>query len=588
MELATRLKVLARLQVEYAVFDDFLVDAMGFLGFTTTEIQLDIGQFIADEDNGHLMVQAQRGEAKSTITCIYAIWYLIHNPHGRVVVVTSNGKLSTQMATLMTKLIMHWALLECLRPDKAAGDRTSVEAFDLHHSIKGINKSASIATLTIVSAMQGFRADLLIADDIESSKNGLTPTMREYIKNQSRDFPSILDGDDARLIYLGTPQSTDSIYNTLPGEGFNVRIWPGRYPTLEQESGYNGLLAPIIIERMRAHPEWRTGCGINGQLGRPTDPVLKTERKLLDTEAKQGPAYFQLQHMLLTALSDADRYPLNPRNLLFFEHSLDSSPVSFTWHALPPYRLNVSADMTTYLKEAYRPAEVGPVATTCIPSLSMSIDPAGDGGDETAYAIGRAFGGYVQVFDIGGYQHGHSAETLLAIAEKVKEYGVTRVHVEKNMGAGTYTELLKRVFRENDVHCEVIEEWATGQKERRICDTLQTLMHTHKLVFDPKIIDRERIQLQQYPIAQRNNYSVFYQLAKLQRIKGALIHDDRVDALEGLCRPFVESLRADANKLIEEDKANVLKRFLANPTGRPDHSFHKRNNAFRHRRTYVS
>ena len=76
---------------------------------------------------------------------------------------------------------------------------------------------------------QGKRADLLIPDDIESSKNSATPVQRAKLLHLTKDFISICQY--GRIVWLGTPQTMDSIYNSLPARGVAVRIWPGRYPT---------------------------------------------------------------------------------------------------------------------------------------------------------------------------------------------------------------------------------------------------------------------------------------------------------------------------------------------------------------------
>jgi len=53
-----------------------------------------------------------------------------------------------------------------------------------------------------------------------------------------------------RIVYLGTPQSVNSIYNTLPGRGYTVRIWTGRFPTPAQIESYGDLLAPWITRKL--------------------------------------------------------------------------------------------------------------------------------------------------------------------------------------------------------------------------------------------------------------------------------------------------------------------------------------------------
>lgn len=47
----------------------------------------------------------------------------------------------------------------------------------------------------------------------------------------------------SKIIYLGTPQTEQSIYNSLPDRGYEIRIIPARYPTEAQRARYGDRLA---------------------------------------------------------------------------------------------------------------------------------------------------------------------------------------------------------------------------------------------------------------------------------------------------------------------------------------------------------
>src|SRR5574343_189834 len=228
MDSKLRFAQVAALAEHYEDFVDFAVDGMAFLGFDTTEMQADIAAYMQNGPRLR-MVMAQRGEAKSTLAALYAVWRIVQRPSTRVLIVSGGEKQASEVATLVVRLITTWDILECLRPDRQAGDRTSTEAFDVHYALKGLDKSPSVACVGITSNLPGKRADLLIPDDIETNKNGLTVTQRELLLHLSKEFSSICTHGD--ILYLGTPQSKDSIYNTLQGRGYDIRIWPGRFPT---------------------------------------------------------------------------------------------------------------------------------------------------------------------------------------------------------------------------------------------------------------------------------------------------------------------------------------------------------------------
>lgn len=159
-----RWNLLRLVQEHYADFETFLDDSMAELGFKATAIQKDIARYV-DKGPKHLMVQAQRGAAKTTIASAYAVWSLIHNPATRILIFSAGNDMAKQISTAIVRLINAMETLACLRPDTNAGDRSSVESFDVHHSLKGLERSPSVKCISIGSNMAGNRADILIADD---------------------------------------------------------------------------------------------------------------------------------------------------------------------------------------------------------------------------------------------------------------------------------------------------------------------------------------------------------------------------------------------------------------------------------------
>ena len=104
-------------------------------------------------------------QAKTTLTAIYAVFRLIHNPKLIILIVSAGGKMSKDIASFVIQIMEGLEFLWMLRADKNNGDRSSVEGYDVYWVLKGINKSPSIKCLGIDSHTQGSRADLLIADD---------------------------------------------------------------------------------------------------------------------------------------------------------------------------------------------------------------------------------------------------------------------------------------------------------------------------------------------------------------------------------------------------------------------------------------
>lgn len=570
------------IQQAYPEFVPFLRDGMEELGFKTSEIQEDIGLWL-QHGPSMLGIMAQRGEAKTTIIALFAIWLLIHEPALRVLIVSAGEDLATEISTLIVRLITAWDILEPLRPDTRAGDKTSVEHFDVHHSLKGIDKSPSVACLGIKSNLPGKRADILIADDIESPKNAMTAPNRAELEHLTKEFSSIVvDRKDqqgrithlGRIVWAGTPQTSDSIYNGLPSRGVEVRIWPGRYPNEEQEAHYGDALAPIIKRRLAAGAE-RTGYGLDGKLGAAVDPMLRDEATLLLKEADQGPAHFQLQFMLLTAMTDAMRHPLKTDKLIVMPmpgrlHPLTVVPgfgqsEKFTVHG-KTYRVSVPHDVSQEVAE--------------LQSSVLYLDPAGGGqnGDETAYAFGGLLNGSIRVIEWSGMPGGHEEHHLKAIAalavRLAKTYGLTTIKVEKNFGFGLFLSALRPIvtaaFEKERLPLPGFDEdMVSGQKELRIIGVLEAPMGRGAVVMNRAILENEAASTAAYEPRLRQVYSGLFQLSKITRDKKSLIHDDRADALAGLVAHYGAALAIDQRKAIESILRAQDAKKEANPLNYP-------------------
>ena len=559
---------LEALQEHYTEFSDFLFDAMTeLMGFNCSDIQIDIGQALQTAPK-YFMIQAQRSQAKSTIVAIFAVWKLIHNPKERILIISAGSDVAMEIANWVIQIIMNWDMLTCLRPDRQHGDRSSAKAFDINWQLKGVEKSPSVACIGVTANMQGRRADLLVPDDIESSKNGLTETQRQNLIHLSRDFTSICQ--KGQIIYLGTPQTSDSIYNTLPGRGYTIRIWPGRFPTKEQQVFYGEHLAPWIIKKMEADPSLRTGGGILGDEGQPTDPMLLPEQTLVDKALDQGEAYFQLQHMLNTELVDLGRHPLKTRDLIVMPLSMESAPGVINWMPDPGKRI-----LTKYgggqQPEFYLPFNVGD-ELFAYESKYMYVDTAGGGqeGDETvAWAI-YFLHGYLFLMEMLALPGGYNMEVYKSLSEFAYKHQVNEIGVEQNHGYGALAQNwrpeLQKFYLEKtgESHTpEVVDDWVSTQKELRIIDTLEPILGRHRLVLNQDVLEYDQESIKKYPIQDRQVYSFAHQMNKITRDHGALIHEDRLDSAAGGARRYIDRMAVREDKRVEQKRTNENTKFMA-------------------------
>lgn len=561
---------LHKLQAAYPEFADFWWDVLNALtGFECSPMQRDICEFMQYGPQ-YSMVQAQRGEAKTSMAGAFAVWNLIHDPTYRVLIVSGGKTVAEEISNWVIQIINNMEILTCMRPDVTNGDRSSVKAFDIHYSLRGAEKSPSIACVGIKGQLQGRRADLLIPDDIETSINSDTEVNREKILMLSRDFSSICS--KGKIMYLGTPQSIDSVYNTLPGRGYTVRIWPGRFPTLSEEENYGDALAPYIVEQMRDNPGLRKGGGLTGDRGQATDPVIVPEHLLIKKELDEGPAWFQLQHMLDTRLMDKDRYPLALNRIIFMQVQNKETPVHLNFSpsvdtqiAWPPGH---SMQRTPIYRVASTSPEFKPFSGTY-----MYVDPSGGGknGDELAYAVTKFLAGFIYVVDVGGRPggiHKDNLDWLTSIAEKWRPH---TVGVERNYGNGALAQVWRPLLLAKH-SCTIEEPWETGQKELRIIDILEPLLGSNRLVIDDKLLRQDFESISSYPSQSRMTYSLFHQMAKITREKGALAHDDRVDALAGACRPWVALLAQSSEQEADKYKKELYAEMMRNPLKLPDYA----------------
>lgn len=561
---AERWAALEALQKHYKKFGDFLYDVMtDLLGFECSPIQLDIAEYL---QHGPLyrMIQAQRGQAKTTITAIYAVWRIIHDPTTRVLIISAGGDQATEISNWIIQIINGMEELACLRPDKSHGDRASVKAFDIHYELKGPEKSPSIACIGITANMQGKRADLLIPDDIESSKNSQTAVQRERIQHLTKDFTSICTRGD--IVWLGTPQSVDSVYNSLPGRGYDIRIWPGRYPTLEEEVNYGPYLAPSLKTAMENNPRLRTGGGPLGDRGQATDKVIVPEETLCKKQLDQGNAYFQLQYMLDTRLADKDRYPLKNSKIIFMHVPRDRAPMVVNWMQSEAARIIPANGFP--VQDKFYAASGYSNEYGAFQGCHMYVDPAGGGqnGDETSYAVSKFLAGKVCLVDVGGVPGGLEADKLALLTAVAKKWEPDVVQVEENYGKGA----LRTVWQPSllrEVTCGLEDVWNTGQKELRIIDILEPVIGSGRLIVDQALIESDWQACQKYPPELRAVYCTWFQVARLTRDKGSLVHDDRVEAIAGTVAYWTDHLAQDEHKAQVAAANKNYENMVKNPLG---------------------
>lgn len=479
------------------------------------------------------MVQAFRGVGKSWITAAFVLWKLFCNPDERVMVVSANEDRAIQFATFVRRLIEEVDILQHLRPRD--GQRDSVLAFDVGPS--SAHQAPSVKAVGITGQLAGSRATLIVSDDVEIPKNAATEIQREKLAELVKEYDAVLiPGGD--IVYLGTPQTYHSIYRRLRERGYEIRIWPARYPTLKELEGYEGCLAPDVLRELQRDPT---------VAGKSTEPARFSDLDLAERETSYGRSGFSLQFMLDTSLSDANRFPLKTSDLIIFDCDREVAPVKLTW-ASDPRNACELANVGFPGDRLYRPMYVSNDVAKYEGTI-MVIDPSGRGADETAYCVARLHKGMVFVVAWGGLEGGYDAPTLKRLAEIAKEHAVNKIWPESNFGDGMFTSLLQP-WLTAIYPCTVEEFRVSGQKEARIIDKLEPAFNQHRVVFDRKVLEEDLK-------ADDLRFSGLYQLTHITRDRGALRHDDRLDVLAEAVGHFTESLARDTRRIEEETRQRL-------------------------------
>lgn len=473
------------------------------------------------------MLQAFRGIGKTWLTCCYALWRLYRNPQERIKVVSANETKATENAVFMRRLIEEVPELAFLRPGH--GQRDSVLAFDVGPAIASVTPSVSAVGIT--GQLTGGRATILIADDIEVPKNSFTEGMRERLAELVKEFDALVVPEGFDIIYLGTPQTEQSIYNTVRKRGYHCRIWPARFPDPKQAAKYDGALAEDIVSDMAG----------GAKIGTTTDPERFTDLDLAEREGSYGRSGFSLQFMLDTSLSDAERYPLKQADLIYFDCAADDAPTSVVWTSDPRSAVVDIANVGFSGDRLHRPMHIASERTKYTGAV-MVIDPSGRGKDETGVSVVKALMGTLYLTALKGFRGGYDDKNLVAICELAKAQKVKHILVESNFGDGMFVKLLEphlaRIYP-----CTIEEYRSTGQKELRMIEDLEPILNQHRLVIDSAVVRDELKVAEDEP-----QYSFLYQMTHLTRDRGSLRRDDKVEVVSRACRYYREQLAVDHKK----------------------------------------
>ena len=517
-----------------------------------TRAQYEMALFISNTDNPHRMVMAERGLSKSLTSQIYVDWRLLNDPNEHILVMSAGKTRAGNYSQFVQKLIKMLPITKHMSPRHNI-ERTSGESFDVAGA--DISDSPSVYAVGASTQVTGFRASLIIYDDIETAQTVWSAVKTEAIDTYAMEAQNLLMSGKDESITLCTPHSMSSIYiNWIDEKGFVPFLIPAIYP--ENGLPYFGGLAPYIKERIVNNPEY---------IGQAVDERLNLEF-LMSKKLRVGKSKFKLQYMLDVSDSDELRYPLKLSDFIVDNIDDESGALKMAYSSMPENILfqkhNGFAKDKLY-KPMYRSDETGDYEYRI-----LAVDTAGRGKDEIGLALMYSLNTRLFLKKVTGLTGGYGDEVMENIATMCAAHKVQTCVVEDNFGDGMFAKLLEPWILKISPNTEVVGQKVTGQKEVRIIESLEPILNQHRLVIDKEVFDNDLN-------APSRDYSFTHQLSHITRERESLKHDDRLDAVSNAVVFLLELLGDDEDRGMqyhaEKEAMKALEYTLKNFNGQHRH-----------------
>ena len=524
-----------------------------------TRAQLCIAEYLQHGPK-RLQIQAFRGVGKSWITAAFVLWTLFNDPNEKIMVVSASKDRADSFSIFCQRLILEVPWLSHLKP-KNDDQRWSRISFDVGPAAP--HQAPSVKSVGITGQLTGSRADLMVLDDVEVPNNSMTELQREKLLQLVTECESILTPKrQSRIMFLGTPQTTFTVYNKLRERSYRPFVWPARYP--RKIAMYDGLLAPQLVEDLDKEDDltWK-----------PTDTRFR-EDDLLERESSMGRSNFMLQFMLDTSLSDAEKFPLKFADLIVSSVNPTHAPENIIWCSDPD---NIVKDLPCVGLPGdyyYRPMAIQGEWLEYAETI-CSVDPSGRGADETVATFLSQLNGLIYVHEMFASKDGYSDKTLLEILRRCRKYDASTLLIESNFGDGIVSELFRKHCQTTKTNINIEETRANVRKEDRIIDSLEPVFNQHRLVIDPKVIEWDYASNADEATENRFQYMLGYQISRMCREKGAVRHDDRIDSLAQGVKWFTDALAISATQQIKdrrhEEWVDHLEAWMDDPQAEANH-----------------
>ena len=367
----------ARLEASFPLFLSLVWKSLDLP--SPTRAQLAIAQYLQNGPK-RLQIQAFRGLGKSWIAAAFVLWTLWNDRDKKILVISASKQRADDFTIFCQKCILEFDWLAHLRPvdDDQRWSRVSFDVAGCRPA-----QAPSVKSVGITGQITGSRADLIVFDDVEVPANSATDFMREKLLQLVTEGESVLTPkSDSRIVFLGTPQTTFTIYRTLRERNYRPFVWPARYP--KDLTGYEEVLAPQLLKDIKKG-------GHDTLSWQPTDTRF-SEINLLEREQSMSRSNFMLQFMLDTSLSDALKFPLKLSDFSVIPLDLERGPSDLVWGADKETLLDLPA-VALPGDRWHRPKAVSDYVEWG--ETIVAVDPSGRGKDETVAVILSQINGYL-------------------------------------------------------------------------------------------------------------------------------------------------------------------------------------------------
>ena len=205
-------------------YDDFVAYYESILEWPMPPFLRRIASEVSDDSIKELLIICPPGHGKTTLLCTLGAWLLGRNPNLRIMVATHtliySQRLINMICGLLSRPLSRLLFGDLIPKPNDVAKWTSTERYLKRSNFR--LKDPSLSAVAVGSSTIGGRCDLIIADDLVTQSNSMTPTMREHIWAWWNASLMTRFDKGGRIIMAGTRFYSSDLYGELERMGFHT------------------------------------------------------------------------------------------------------------------------------------------------------------------------------------------------------------------------------------------------------------------------------------------------------------------------------------------------------------------------------